>query len=182
MRRRRATILVPVALVVLAAIGCTDDGGPDLPSANNAAPAGTTAAEPRSPLEHEREFIACMRGEDVDITDPIPGDTSGRSAVKHELDVNGQGSNPAFQAALEVCMHLLPPPPPEEPADPQTVEQLREFAQCMRDNGVPDYPDPDDTAPAVGPVRVPGEPSLALEKCRQVLAGPGATPASSPGG
>jgi hypothetical protein len=139
----RATRLgrIGLALAALAlAAGCTS-ADPGVATADDG-PTVTTPPPTKTPLEHELEFIACMRAENIDMTDPIPGDTSGRSAVKHELDVNGQGSNPAFQAALDTCMHLLPPPPPEEPPSPERQEAGREFAQCMRDNGVPDYPDP----------------------------------------
>jgi len=56
------------------------------------------------------------------------------------------------------------------------VEQMRKFSQCMRDNGVPDFPDPD----ADGRLRGPGhdregDPKFraAQEKCREKLPGGG---------
>jgi hypothetical protein len=53
---------------------------------------------------------------------------------------------------------------------------MRKFSQCMRDNGLPDYPDPDPD----GRVRGPGheqqdDPKFraAMEACRQQLPGGG---------
>ena len=38
--------------------------------------------------------MACMRGKGIaDMVDPIPGDTSGRSAVRYMLDVWGKGTD-----------------------------------------------------------------------------------------
>jgi hypothetical protein len=56
------------------------------------------------------------------------------------------------------------------------AEAGRAYAQCMRDNGVPDFPDPD----ANGQLRGPGheqqdDPKFraAMERCRQALPGGG---------
>jgi hypothetical protein len=133
----RATVVVAVAaLSVLSA--CTGE-------APAAAPTGPASAN---------QFVACMREQGVDMVDPEPGDTSGRSALRHELDVNHRGDDPAFQAALDRCAPLLPAMPPPD-ADEAVLAALREFARCMRDNGLPDFPDPD---PVTGRlVQVPTE-------------------------
>jgi hypothetical protein len=94
-------------------------------------------------LAQELEFIACMREQGVEMVDPIPGDNSGRSALIYEIDVNGKGSDPAFQAALETCSEFLPAPPPAEPVTDDELAALRAYAQCMRDNGIEDFPDPE---------------------------------------
>jgi hypothetical protein len=56
-----------------------------------------------------------------------------------------------------------------------------EFAQCMRDNGVKDFPDPARDGPLIDTTRIPsaaGRGALsipgfqaAMEKCRDALAG-----------
>jgi hypothetical protein len=116
-------------IAVVSVTGCTGGTAPKV------------AAKPKA-AGAETAFIECMRAHGVEITDPIPGDTSGRSALKYELDVNGRGNDPAFQAAIEQCQSLLPPAPPPSPPAPGDVDQRRKYAQCMRDHGIADFPDP----------------------------------------
>jgi hypothetical protein len=94
----------------------------------------TTAADPqRAALA----YAQCMRDNGVpDFPDPDP---NGRfSGLSHE-----QQGNPRFQAAQQACRDLAPGGEHENLGDPAFVEQARAYAQCIRDNGVPDFPDPD---------------------------------------
>jgi hypothetical protein len=104
---------------------------------------GTPSASPvADSMAKELQFVECMRREGItDMPDPVPGDTSGRSAVRYALDVMGKGSDDTFQAALDTCITLLPPPPPAEPPTSEELDGYAQFAQCMRDNGVPEFPD-----------------------------------------
>lgn len=55
----------------------------------------------------------------------------------------------------------------------QPLEERLEFAQCMRDNGVEDFPDPTEDGPLIdveGARSIPGF-RAAVDKCRDVLAG-----------
>jgi hypothetical protein len=51
---------------------------------------------------------------------------------------------PVFQAADEACQSLMPTAPPGEAGglDPEVFQQLLAYARCMRDHGVPNFPDP----------------------------------------
>lgn len=62
---------------------------------------------------------------------------------------------PAFAAAQAKCQKLLPNGGAPPPFDPQALVQLRQIAICMRQHGVPDFPDPV-RAPATGPSGLPG--------------------------
>jgi hypothetical protein len=70
------------------------------------------------------------------------------------FSVNGlDRSSPAFKAAQAKCSKLLPaggPPRPGTQTHPSahTLAKLLTIAQCMRQNGVPDYPDPRTSVPA----------------------------------
>jgi hypothetical protein len=142
MKHRWAVLVLPLVLP-LAMGACTGGGGDGVATADGGADAGAaTSAAPDDVLASELAFIACMRDQGVEMVDPIPGDNSGRSALIYEIDVNGKGSDPAFQEALDACAAHLPP---VEPIEPEQVDLEREleFAQCLRDNGVPDVPDPD---------------------------------------
>jgi hypothetical protein len=187
MRRARTLPVLPL-LMILATAACTGGGDGEVATADGGAPAGAVPAE--DALARELEFIDCMRGQGVEMVDPIPGDTSGRSALRYEIDVNGKGSDPAFQAALDACAEHLPPVDRPEP-DQEALDLRLAFAQCLRDNGVPDVPDPDPeglpvfVGSAEGPVHTivnlgggyavnPDDPvaTAAVEQCRQFLPDP----------
>ena len=131
---------------------------------------GDKAASAADPQQAALVFAQCMRNNGVpDFPDP---DADGRfRGLGHE-----QGDDPKFRAAQEACRELAPGGEHEKLGDPAFVEQMREFSQCMRDNGLPDYPDPD----ADGRLRgvgheQQGDPKFqaAMATCRQKLPGGG---------
>lgn len=75
-----------------------------------------------------------------------------------------------FRAAGDACRHLAPAGWGEETAAPGDAEVMLEFARCMRENGIPDYPDPDPNA-GVRITLDPNEPKAqaALERCKAIL-------------
>jgi hypothetical protein len=151
--RRLVPALLVVPLLVLAACGQNNR--------NSVTPVADEAAG--------RAYAQCIRANGVpDFPDPDP---DGRlRGPAHE-----QQDNPKFRAAQEKCRDLAPGGEHQR-SDPASVEQMREFSQCMRDNGVPDFPDPDPD----GRLRGPGheqqdDPKFraAMETCRQKLPGGG---------
>jgi len=151
--RRLAPALVLAPLLVLAACG-----------QNN-----RNIAAPADKAEAARAYAQCIRDNGVpDFPDP---DANGQlRGPAHE-----QQDNPTFQAAQEKC-RALAPGSEHQKSDPATVEQLRQFSQCMRDHGLPDYPDPD----ANGQLRGVGHEQqdtptfrAAMQACRQKLPGGG---------
>jgi hypothetical protein len=54
-----------------------------------------------------------------------------------------QQDTPTYKAAIGACRALAPGGDHRNTADPAYIEQMRKFSQCMRDNGLPDFPDPD---------------------------------------
>jgi hypothetical protein len=83
--------------------------------------------------EQMRRFAQCMREHGVDMPDPDP---NGGNVKVMTSAGSGQG-----QAAIQACQAYLPSSVLSTP-DPHQLEQLRQFAQCMREHGV-DMPDPD---------------------------------------
>lgn len=127
-------------------------------------------ASAADPQQAALAYARCMRDNGVpDFPDP---DADGRfSGVGHE-----QQDNQKFRAAQEACRDLAPGGEHEKFGDPAFVEQARKFAQCIRDNGVPEFPDPD----AEGRFRGVGHEQqdnpkfrAAQEACRQKLPGGG---------
>jgi hypothetical protein len=103
---------------------------------------GTSGAGSTASL-HEKalRFAECMRGNGVgDFPDPAASGSFTIDGV-----ANGSALDPnsaAFKRALEACRNLEPPGFTGAKVTPtQEIARLR-FAQCMRDNGVPDFPDP----------------------------------------
>jgi hypothetical protein len=125
---------------------------------------------PAAGQEKARRYAQCIRANGVPDF-PDPDADGGFSGVGHE-----QEGNPKFKAAQEKCRDLAPGGEHENTGDPAYVEQARKFAQCVRDNGVPDFPDPD----AEGRFRGVGHEQegnprfkAAQEKCRGKLPGGG---------
>jgi hypothetical protein len=91
-----------------------------------------------------RTYVRCMRAEGIDLPDP---DAKGK--IDYSLPGGGQRKkDPKFVAASEKCAPLLPPMPSElidqgPPLTPEQITRARQYAKCMRDHGVPDFPDPD---------------------------------------
>jgi hypothetical protein len=88
--------------------------------------------------------------------------------------------NAAAAAAMLAALILLVAACGSSPSDGTAAaagqEQGIEFAQCMRDNGVPDFPDPDPDGQLRGLGHEErGDPkfSAAMETCRQKLPGGG---------
>jgi hypothetical protein len=151
--RCRVAALLVMPLLVLA--GCGQN------NRNSAAPVDT--------VEAARAYAQCIRDNGVpDFPDP---DASGQlRGPAHEKE-----SDPTFRAAQEKCRDLAPGGEHQR-SDPAAVEQMRKFSQCMRDNGLPDFPDPD----ADGRLRGAGHEQqdnptfrAAMEACRQKLPGGG---------
>jgi len=137
-------------------------------AACSSSPGNQTA--PATGQEQALKYAQCMRASGVPgFPDPDP---SGQfRGVGHE-----QQDNPKFRAAQQACRDLAPGGEHENFGDPAFVEQMREFSQCMRANGVPDFPDPD----AQGRLRgagheQQGDPKFnaAMQACRAKLPGGG---------
>jgi hypothetical protein len=90
---------------------------------------------------------------------------------------NGSSSvdpnTPAFKQALSACKDLEPPGFTGTKVTPQQTTARLAFAHCVRENGVPDFPDPTPNGPLVDTNRIPsaatpgGMSSLnaAMQKC-----------------
>jgi hypothetical protein len=156
-RSRRARLLATAAVLtgVLVA-GCGTSSGS--PSTSTGAGATTTAARVAStrttasgggsgPLAYSE----CMRANGVPgFPDPKPG---GGIDLSNAPGVNPAA--PAFRAAQSKCQKLIGSPPGGPVSlggtthpTAQTMAKLRRIAVCMRQHGVPQFPDPQTTVPS----------------------------------
>lgn len=166
-------------LLTLGLAGCGgSDGGEDGGGVASAGgtPSATTGAG--GGKEAGLKYSQCMRENGVEnFPDPDVND-SGQVSYNVPDDI----PDAVINEAEKKCQDLRPFGPGAGAADPQRIEQLRKNAQCMRDNGIPEWPDPQDD----GSVRIdfnalglsgPEDPKLkaAQEKCR------GTQPSAAPG-
>jgi len=159
-RARLFTIAAVASGVLVAGCGgsspsATTGGGASstASAAANAGAATTSAASspgsspsPAQPDQNLLNFARCMRANGVpNFPDPKPGGGFSFPA----------SPAPAFAAAQAKCQKLLPNGGAPPPFDPQALVQLHQIAICMRQHGVPDFPDPV-RAPTTGPSELPG--------------------------
>jgi hypothetical protein len=83
-----------------------------------------------------------------------------------------------MDAAMEKCKKHLPNGGENKPISPEDQRKAQEYSQCMRDNGVPKFPDPEPgggIAIEGGPGLDPNSPEFkaAEEKCKTLLPGGG---------
>jgi hypothetical protein len=164
---------IPLVLAV-ALVGCGDDSD-DTPPAATGSSAGSGDGSDRAV-----QFSECMRENGVpEFPDPENGRLTLRAGPGTGLDPN----SPEFQAAREACQHLAPQGGQAGGGNNEQLQrQVLEYAQCMRENGVPEFPDPQVSG---GGVRItPGQGvdpnsqqfQQAQQACQDLLAGAGGTP------
>jgi hypothetical protein len=153
-------LLTAVLAVLLAACG------------QGAGTSNATSSPSTDPRDAALLYAQCMRTNGVpDFPDP---DANGRFSLSHGAGGADQ-DDPTFRAAAEKCRALAPGGEHEQFGDPAFVEQMREFSQCMRDNGLPDFPDPDADGRLRGTGHEAGGPNYeaAFAACRDKLPGGG---------
>jgi hypothetical protein len=159
-------------MVALLSAGCS----------NAAAQTGTASSGGNNAVNRDQavRFAECMRKNGVrEFPDPDASGTltiDGR-ANRSSLDT----SSAAFKQAIAACKDLQPPGFTGHKRTAQEQENALKFAQCIRDNGVKDFPDPAPDGPLLDTTRMPGNPAgrsipglrEAMEKCRDFAANAG---------
>jgi hypothetical protein len=167
-RRRRLpplAALAVIAIVALISAGCSN------------APAETGGGNANAANYAEVEkFAECMRENGVrKFPDP---DASGGLTI--DGVANGSSVDPnsaAWKKAIRACKDLEPPGFTGHKRSAEEQEKALKFAQCVRDNGVKDFPDPDPDGPIVDTNRIPSSATnggmrtlnAAMRKCGDVL-------------
>jgi hypothetical protein len=139
---RTAAAIIATAALVLPPAACSGSPSSTGPggSASSAAPGGSSDAGGSANAQLV-PFAQCMRSHGVpDFPDPpATGGTKFPSA--QQLGV----STSLYQAGVNDCQDLLPAGANDQ-FPPAEVQQLligmREFSQCVRSHGAPDWPDP----------------------------------------
>jgi hypothetical protein len=164
--------LAALAMVALLSAGCS----------NAAAQTGIGGSGGNSTTNRDQavKFADCMRKNGVrEFPDP---DATGDLTI--DRIVNGSSLDPssaAWQKAIGACKDLEPPGFMGHKRSAQEQEAALKFAQCIRDNGVKDFPDPAPDGPLVDTNRIPSAAgdgisriNAAMQKCRDLAANAGA--------
>ena len=137
-------LLAALAVAALIGAGCSDDSAGDGSSASVDADYAKAA-----------KFSDCMRENGVgEFPDP---DASGSLTIDGVL--NGSSldpSSPAWKAAMATCKDLQPPGfTGDDDISAEEQEARLEFAECIREHGVKDFPDPAEGEPLVNTNVIP---------------------------
>ena len=113
----------------------------------------TPAAMAQAPADRQDAALAfaqCMRDNGyAEFPDPTP-----EGGLQFLINPE---SAPRFRAASDACRHLAPEGLRDEGVTPEALEALLKLSQCVRENGVPEFPDPgpqgnfDLSATGIGP-------------------------------
>jgi hypothetical protein len=170
--QRIPRILVAGLLAVIAVISAGCSGAPAETGSNS------TAANRQQAVK----FAQCMRDNGVrEFPDP---DASGQLTI--DGIANGSSVDPnsaAFKQAISACKDLEPAGFIGHRRSPEQQKGALKFAQCIRDNGVKDFPDPTSDGPLIDTNRIPSSGTqggmsilhAAMQKCRAFASGAGVT-------
>ena len=165
--RQRTGPLAVLAMVALISAGCGSKAPAETGTAGSSGAAGHTKVTDR---DKAVKFAECMRENGVsDFPDP---NASGEF-------VYGVSVSPAvFKQAVDACKDLQPPGTLSAKRSPEQQKEGLTFAQCIRENGVKDFPDPVNGQPLVDTRRIPSSATnggmtilnAAMHKCGDLLA------------
>jgi hypothetical protein len=160
--------LAVLAMVAVIGTGCSNE-----PAEN-----GNAGNKNATNRDKAMKFAECMRDHGVsEFPDP---DASGGLTIDGVL--NGSSldpSTPAWKEAIRACKDLQPPGfTGDHDVSDEEQEARLEFAQCIRDNGVEDFPDPTRDSPLVDTRRIPSAATnggmtilnAAMQKCGDLAA------------
>ena len=156
--------LVALALVAVIGAGC----GSNAPSETGTATA-TAGDKKLTARDKAVKFAECIRAHGVsDFPDPD---------AKNDFQYGVSVSPAVWKQATTACKDLQPPGTLSGKRTPKQQSASLRFAQCIRDHGVKDFPDPVNGEPLVDTTKIPSsnQPggmtilNAAMHKCGHVL-------------
>jgi hypothetical protein len=160
------TLRPPAALAMVAIVAVISAGCGGARSSG-----GTGGDKNATDRDQAVKFAECMRENGVsDFPDP---------KASGDFPAFGISVSPAmWQKALGACKDLQPPGSLSAKRSPEEQSAALKFAQCIRANGVKDFPDPVNGQPLVDTTRIPSSNrpggmtilNAAMQKCRGLVA------------
>jgi hypothetical protein len=138
-------------------------------SSGTASHTGTARTKKLTVQEKGVKFSECVRAHGVaDFPDPN---------AKGEYEYGVSVSPAVWQKAVHACKELEPPGALSAKRSPKQQSAALRFAQCVRDHGVKDFPDPVEGEPLIDTYKIPSSNrpggmtilNAAVEKCGKVV-------------
>jgi hypothetical protein len=171
-RLRPLVALALVALISMISAGCGSDepsGTGAASSSDTASNSGTGGSKELTARDKAVKFAECIRAHGVtDFPDPN---------AKNQFEYGVSVTPTMWKQATTACKDLQPPGTLSAKRTPKEQSASLRFAQCIRDNGVKDFPDPVNGEPLVNTYKIPSsnQPggmailNAAMQKCGKVL-------------
>jgi hypothetical protein len=143
---RPVVALALAGLIGLVSAGCGSNASSKSASASST-PAASGADKKLTKQEKAVKFAECMRANGVPhFPDPDPkGDSNFGVDVPKEV----------FAKAVDACKALKPPGALSSKRTAKQQSASLRFAQCVRDHGVKDFPDPVNGEPLIDTTKIP---------------------------
>jgi hypothetical protein len=179
---RKPWPLAALATVALIGAGCSNDSAENgntgtgtassSGTTSSASSTGTTSSGAKKKLtarDKAVKFAECIRAHGVtDFPDPNE---------KNQFDYGVSVTPAVWNKATTACKDLQPPGTLSSRRTPKQQSAALRFAQCVRDNGVKDFPDPVNGEPLINTYKIPSSNkpggmtilNAAVQKCRNAL-------------
>ena len=169
---RPLAVLAVVALISVISTGCGSNAPSGTGTASNSATASNSGTGGNTKLtarDKAVKFAECIRAHGVsDFPDPN---------AKGDFDYGVSVTPAVWKQATTACKDLQPPGTLSSKRTPKQQSASLRFAQCIRDNGVKDFPDPVNGEPVINTYKIPSSNrpggmtilNAAVQKCRTVL-------------
>src|SRR4051812_11383364 len=133
--------LVALGLTAVIGAGCGSNGSPENRTASSSAKTKLTTQEKAV------KFSECMRANGVPhFPDPDP---------KGDFNFGVDVTKEVWLKAIDACKALKPPGALSARRTPKEQSASLRFAQCVRDHGVKDFPDPVNGEPLIDTYKIP---------------------------
>ena len=144
---RPLVALALAGLIGLISAGCGSNASSETGTASSTGSTSSGANTKLSARDKAVKFAECMRANGVPhFPDPDPkGDSSFGVDVSKEV----------FTKAVDACKDLKPPGALSAKRTPKQQSASLRFAQCVRDHGVKDFPDPVNGEPLIDTTKIP---------------------------
>lgn len=149
LRPRAALAMIAMVAVINVGCGGTSSGGTGSVASVGTTGTVSTGGETKLTARDKAvKFTECMRSNGVgDFPDP---DASG-NFPSFGISVSAA----KWTRAVNACKELQPPGSLSAKLTPAQLSTALKFAQCVREHGVPDFPDPVNGQPLIDTTRIP---------------------------
>jgi hypothetical protein len=165
---KKARPLAVLALVALIGAGCSN-GSADNGSTGTAGSTGAGGTKKVSDQDKAVKLSECIRAHGV----PHFPDPDAKGEYAFGIDV----SPAVWKKATDACKDLTPPGTFSGKRSLKQQSDALRFAECVRENGVKDFPDPANGAPLIDTTKIPSSNrpggmtilNAATKKCGPIL-------------